>query len=89
MRLHIADWKWACIHSSCLLGVAAFVVFVIHPGGFEGQVVGHFFYSPVSSRLARFSARFQTGTERRPYRVLGAIHQFQLRLVLGNQLRHY
>src|SRR5258708_39065465 len=42
MRLHISDWKWACIVAICLLGMAAFVVFVIHPGGFEGQV-GWFF----------------------------------------------
>src|SRR5258708_24169064 len=37
MGLHMSDWKWACIAAVCLLGMAAFVVFVIHPGGFEGQ----------------------------------------------------
>jgi hypothetical protein len=48
MRLHIPDWKWACIAASCLLGVAAFVVYVIHPGGFEGQVVWGFLLLPGS-----------------------------------------
>ena len=37
MRPRISDRKWACIDAVCLLGVAAFIVFVIHPGGFEGQ----------------------------------------------------
>jgi hypothetical protein len=37
MGLHMSDWKWACIPAVCLLGMALFVVFVIHPGGFEGQ----------------------------------------------------
>jgi hypothetical protein len=38
MRLHNSSWKWACIPAVCLLGMALFVIFVIHPGGFEGQV---------------------------------------------------
>src|ERR1700722_1508685 len=46
MRLHIADGKWACIHSSCLLGGAASIVFVIQPGGFEGQVGWSFLLLP-------------------------------------------
>ena len=40
--LRLADWKWACLAGLALLGVAVFVVFVIHPGGFEGQI-GWFF----------------------------------------------
>lgn len=32
------DWAWACIAAALLLGVAAFVVFVVHPGGPQGQV---------------------------------------------------
>ena len=36
MGLNVSDWKWACIPAICLLGIAAFVVFVIRPGGFEG-----------------------------------------------------
>lgn len=39
MRLHISDKRWACIDALCLLGVAVCVVFVINPGGFEGQGV--------------------------------------------------
>ena len=42
MALRFSDWKWACIAALGLLGVAAFIVFVIHPGEFEGQV-GWFF----------------------------------------------
>jgi hypothetical protein len=37
MRLHSPDWKWACLAAGILLGIAAFVVFAIRPGGFEGQ----------------------------------------------------
>ena len=39
---HWSDWKLACVVGVVLLGLAAFVVFVIHPGGFEGQI-GWFF----------------------------------------------
>ena len=39
MRLQLSDWKWACIPAVCLLGMAWFIVFVLHPGGFEGQGV--------------------------------------------------
>jgi hypothetical protein len=39
-------WKRACIAASCLLGIATFVVFVIHPGGFEGQVGWFFLVAP-------------------------------------------
>jgi membrane protein CcdC involved in cytochrome C biogenesis len=48
MRLHISDWKWACIDAVCLLGIALFVVFVINPGGFEGQGVWLFLLLPGS-----------------------------------------
>jgi hypothetical protein len=48
MRLHIPDWKWACIAASCLLGIAALVVFVIHPGGFEGQGIWYLLLLPGS-----------------------------------------
>ncbi len=37
MPLKISDRKWACIAAACLLSMAAFIVFVIHPGGFAGQ----------------------------------------------------
>jgi len=42
MKLYLSDWKSACITAFALLGIAAFIVFVIHPGGFEGQI-GWFF----------------------------------------------
>lgn len=42
MIIRIADWKFACVAAFALLVVAVFVVFVIHPGGFEGQI-GWFF----------------------------------------------
>jgi hypothetical protein len=28
---------WACVAALGLLGAAAFIIFAIHPGGFEGQ----------------------------------------------------
>jgi hypothetical protein len=37
-----ADWMWAFVAALGLLGAAAFIVFVIRPGGFEGQI-GWFF----------------------------------------------
>jgi hypothetical protein len=48
MRLHMSDWKWAFIPAICLLGIALFVVFVIHPGGFEGQGVWYLLLLPGS-----------------------------------------
>lgn len=36
------DWKRAFLAAIVLLGIAAFIVFGIHPGGFEGQI-GWFF----------------------------------------------
>lgn len=33
-----SDWKYACVAAFALLSAAVFVVFVIHPGGFEGQI---------------------------------------------------
>ena len=37
MRLHIANWKGACISAAILTGLAMLVVFGFHPGGFESQ----------------------------------------------------
>jgi hypothetical protein len=34
----LADWMWASVAAVGLLGAAAFIIFVIHPGGFEGQI---------------------------------------------------
>jgi hypothetical protein len=46
MRLHISDSKWALIAAVCLLALALFVVFVIKPGGFEGQIAWFFLLLP-------------------------------------------
>ncbi|HEY6384633.1 MAG TPA: hypothetical protein VIX91_03025 [Candidatus Acidoferrum sp.] len=58
MRLHVPDWKWACIAASCLFGIAAFVVFVIHPGGFEGRGAWFLFLFPDSIPTALLSDLF-------------------------------
>ena len=42
MSLRISDVKWAYVAAFCLLGLAAFVMFVIRPGGFE-TALGWFF----------------------------------------------
>ncbi len=42
MSLRISDCKWACVAAFCLLGIAAFAMFVIRPGGFE-TAIGWFF----------------------------------------------
>jgi hypothetical protein len=54
-RLDIPDWKWACIAASCLFGIAAFVIFVIHPGGFEGQGAWYLLLFPGSIPTALLS----------------------------------
>lgn len=38
MNRGLADWAWACIAAAVLLGAAALIVFVLHPGGAQGQV---------------------------------------------------
>jgi hypothetical protein len=38
VNLPRADWLWALIAASGLEAAAAFIVFVIRPGGFEGQI---------------------------------------------------
>jgi hypothetical protein len=62
MRHKISERTWACIAAACLPGIAAFIVFVIRPGGFKGQGVWLFallpdtipamFFSDIVSRLA-------------------------------------
>ena len=42
LRSAIADWKLALIAALALLGLASFIVFVIRPGGFEGQIAWFF-----------------------------------------------
>jgi hypothetical protein len=55
MRHPIPDWKWACIAASCLFGIAAFVIFVIKPDGFEGQVAWFLLLLPGSIPTAFLS----------------------------------
>ena len=42
MNFRVADRVWAFVAAVGLLATASFVGFVIHPGGFEGQI-GWFF----------------------------------------------
>ena len=42
----MSDRKCAFIVAACLLGIAAFIVFGIHPGGFETQLVWFFLLLP-------------------------------------------
>jgi hypothetical protein len=38
MNQQFSDWKCAILVALLLMGGAAFIMFVIHPGGFEGQI---------------------------------------------------
>jgi hypothetical protein len=42
MKLRVSDKKWACVGALCLLGIAAFIMFAVRPGGFE-TAIGRFF----------------------------------------------
>jgi hypothetical protein len=42
MKFRISDWKLACVAALFLLAVAAFIMFVMRPGGFE-TAIGWFF----------------------------------------------
>jgi len=37
MNPKLSNWKWACIGATLLTILAMFVVFTLHPGGFESQ----------------------------------------------------
>ena len=69
MRLHFSDAKWALIAAVCLLAVASFVVFVINPGGFEGQMGWAFLLLPglfPASWLADLVHKFSPGAHLAP-----------------------
>jgi hypothetical protein len=51
----MSDWKWASIPAACLLGIALFIVFVIRPGGFEGQAAWFLLLLPGSIPSALLS----------------------------------
>jgi uncharacterized membrane protein len=38
MKRRLPDWAWALVAAITLLVCAALILFVAHPGGFEGQV---------------------------------------------------
>jgi hypothetical protein len=42
VKRRLPDWVWALLAAITLLACAALILFVVHPGGFEGQV-GWFF----------------------------------------------
>lgn len=42
VKRRLPDWGWALLAAITLLVCAALILFVVHPGGFEGQV-GWFF----------------------------------------------
>jgi len=55
MSPQISDRKWACIGAAALTGLAAAIVFGIHPGGFEGQVAWLFALLPATLAVHPFS----------------------------------
>lgn len=46
------DWKHASIAAAVFLGIAALVVYVVHPGGFEGHVAWFFALFPGAPAVA-------------------------------------
>ena len=50
------DWKWACLAASVLLGIASWIVFVVRPGGFEGQIGWFFGLLPGAAVVASVGA---------------------------------
>jgi hypothetical protein len=73
MCLAIPDSKWAGIAASCLFGIAAFVIFVIHPGGFEGQGVWFLLLLPgsiLTALLSDFVSKLAPSAESVVYWVL-------------------
>ena len=53
----LADWKKAVLAALGLLGLAAFIIFVIRPGGFEGQVAWFIGLFPGALLLLPFADR--------------------------------
>ena len=55
--MRLPDWKQAGITAFILTGIAAFTVFVLRPGGFEGQIGWFFALLPGAFAVANV-ARF-------------------------------
>jgi hypothetical protein len=67
MSLRISDAQWACVAAVCPLGIAAFIMFVIRPGGFEGAIGWFFLLLPgalpanvVSNRIYQSAPRIES-----------------------------
>ena len=64
MSVYISDRQWAVVAALGLVGLAACVIFWVHPGGFETQIAwllillpGEFVAAPVSDQLYRLAPR--------------------------------
>jgi len=76
-RVH-PDWKWALLVALVLLSIASFVVFVIHPGGFETQI-GWFYGLLPGAFLGQYWAYHLSGIAS----ILGLTVQWSATLVIS------
>jgi hypothetical protein len=60
---NISDVALACCIGLTLLGIAAYVIFVIHPGGFEGHIAWFFCLLPGSMLASLVFAAFHYSIE--------------------------
>ena len=56
--MRIPYWKQAGIAALVFTGIAAFILFVLHPGGFEGQIGWFFALLPGAFVVANVADRF-------------------------------
>ena len=61
----VSDWKYAIVAALVLICTAAYVIFVIHPGGFEEQIgwfyillPGEFVYGTIGTELNKIAPAF-------------------------------
>ena len=79
MNRGLGDWAWACIAATVLLGAAALLVFVIHPGGQQGQVgwyAGLLPGSTVGAVLVSFVQDFIPHAQRIAYLCISLVFSF-------------